>query len=321
MVINDNHFMIDRCTKFLNYLHIFGWFHHEKDDRLKNISLLHPEIIAYKAEGHTEHKGVEKLGANKGFYISALFENQHFPQDAKIIFEKVDGEIILCDLDDLRKEALDQNSSRMHGLFSEEINKKPDTKILDIGGRARSRLDRSKLYPHHEVTVVDILEGENVDVVGDAHQLSKHFEPDSFDFFLSVSVFEHLLMPWKAAIEIAKILKVGGVGLVHTHQTLGMHDLPWDFWRFSLDAWPALFNEKTGFEIIASCMSHPQFITPFVWREDKADCEKSAGFEGSTVLVRKIGEPKVNWEIEVDDVIKTEYPDHEDGNILHDQLG
>ena len=42
-------------------------------------------------------------------------------------------------------------------------------KLLDIGGRNRSKIDRSKEFPSFDVTVLDILDGDNVDVVADAH--------------------------------------------------------------------------------------------------------------------------------------------------------
>ena len=60
-------------------------------------------------------------------------------------------------------------------------------------------------------TGIDIVAGENVDVVGDAHQLSEYFDEDCFDAVFSISTFEHLAMPWKAAIEINRVMKTGGV--------------------------------------------------------------------------------------------------------------
>lgn len=54
--------------------------------------------------------------------------------------------------------------------------------------------------------MLDILPGENVDVVGDAHALVALFPAERFDAFCSVSVFEHLLMPWAVIPQINKIL-------------------------------------------------------------------------------------------------------------------
>jgi hypothetical protein len=106
-------------------------------------------------------------------------------------------------------------------------------KLLDIGGRARSGVQRSEHYPECDVTTLDIIANSGVDVVGDAHELGRYFSPGSFEFAHCSSVFEHLVMPWKAAVEINRVLKPGGAALIFTHQTIGMHDMPWDFFRFS----------------------------------------------------------------------------------------
>ena len=61
-----------------------------------------------------------------------------------------------------------------------------------------------------EYIVLDVLPGENVDVVCDAHELSTVFAPESFDYVVSHSAFEYLLMPWKVAIDMNHALKCGG---------------------------------------------------------------------------------------------------------------
>ncbi len=39
------------------------------------------------------------------------------------------------------------------------------------------------------------MDGENVDLVIDAHRLSEYFDKESFDLVISFAVFEHLAMP------------------------------------------------------------------------------------------------------------------------------
>ncbi len=181
-------------------------------------------------------------------------------------------------------------------------------RMLDIGGRARSRVQRSEMFPECDVTVLDIVEDPGVDVVGDAHELSRYFPADSFDFAMSVSVFEHLLMPWRAVVELNRVMRPGGVVLVHTHQTLGMHDMPWDFWRYSDNAWAGLFNRYTGFEVIKTDLSRFLHIIPAVVSEPIIPFENAGGFECSTVLVRKTGPAQVDWPVPLGDVVNTSYP-------------
>ncbi len=181
-------------------------------------------------------------------------------------------------------------------------------RLLDIGGRARSGVQRSEHFPDCEVTTLDIVADPGVDVVGDAHALSAHFPPESFDFAMSVAVFEHLAMPWKAAVEMGKVLRTGGLALIFTHQTIGMHDMPWDFFRFSDQAWRGLFNRRTGFAIVATQLSTFMHIVPRAWAQRHQGAEAAGGFEGSAVLVRRIGPPDIDWPVALGEFLDTRYP-------------
>ena len=162
-------------------------------------------------------------------------------------------------------------------------------KILDIGGRARSGLSlKSEWSNWSDVTVLDIIDQPDVDVCGDAHMISNYFENNSFDAIISVSVFEHLAYPLKVVVESERVLKKGGYFLLHSHQTIGMHDLPWDFWRFSSSAYRALFCNETGFEVIETLMDGLMHITPFYYSQRFISHEAAAGFESSSVIARKI---------------------------------
>lgn len=299
-------FDVDFVTKFHGTILVRGWFHHPTD-RLSGVSLSCGGLVGQTALVGQPHGGVLALGPDKGFLVQALRSTSSFDPASEICFETESGKEIRASLLALSHEAILRGASL--GLvkrFQAELA--GGGKLLDIGGRDRSGLDRSKDYPQCDVTVLDIVESQNVDVVGDAHQLSKHFPREHFDAVMSVSVFEHLLMPWKVAIEINKVLKTGGIGMVFTHQTLGMHDLPWDFWRFSDNAWKALFNAHTGFEILATALDRPHFVVPFYFTIDKDLAENAAGFEGSAVLFRKTGPCQEQWLTEIADIEATEYP-------------
>src|SRR5260370_31340791 len=109
---------------------------------------------------------------------------------------------------------------------------------------------------------MDIRSGPNGDRVGDARDIAAVVGERRFNAVFSVSVFEHLLMPWKAVLEINRVLDPGGFVYVATHQSLPMHDEPRDFWRFSDRAWTALFNAATGFELLDTAMGQRAAIVP-----------------------------------------------------------
>jgi hypothetical protein len=308
MIVGDACCALDSATKFHNFCYISGWFHHEKHN-LESVEISNCEVIDRIVTIKMVHGGVSRLGADKGFRLQLLMRNEAFPLDAELRFF-AGGNTYVASVNDLISERLHADLSHLLSQeFSRRLQSMPHRpKLLDIGGRNRSRLDRSKLFPFADVTVLDIVPGDNVDVIGDAHELGAIFSAESFDAVLSVSVFEHLLMPWKVVLGINSVLKNGGIGLVSTHQTLGMHDEPWDFWRFSAHSWDALFNPLTGFLIDDRAQSLGSYILPMLYRPDKIDAEKAVGFESSAVLFHKIGLTELSWRVATADVISSCYP-------------
>lgn len=230
----------------------------------------------------------EQLG-NGGTKISFLFltSSNAFPSDILLKLE-CNGKSLTLSADNIREKYSDYPSANQSVFFDSLKNTGRKLKVLDIGGRARSGLLRSKFFPENcEVTVLDILPDEGVDVVGDAHELSKFFPAQHFDAIFSQSVFEHILMPWVVVSEMNKVLKNDGLIYIATHQTLGLHDMPCDFYRYSDTSWNGLFNTASGFEVIKAEMSGLMYIIPFLYSESMDCAEKSAGFANSTVLAKK----------------------------------
>lgn len=306
-------FTIDHVSKFFNYLHVWGWFHHS-GDALVEVVLHDPAVISSVSKVGLPHAGVDgSLGPNRGFRIDALRSSEEIGPEVDIEFRTASGwagRQSLFSLCGSRRAA--NTTAHMSRRFHEIVLTMSSPKLLDIGGRRRSKLDRSQEWPGIDCKVLDIMTGDNVDIVADAHEMSHDIEANSIDAVYSVSVFEHLLMPWKVVVEMNRVMKLGGYAFIHTHQTMGLHDTPCDFWRFSQDAWEALFNKSTGFEIIDRGMDDEQFLVPMVYHEGKLGFENSAGFEGSAVLVRKVGDAAVEWPVRVGDVTKTIYPTNPD---------
>ena len=134
----------------------------------------------------------------------------------------------------------------------------PDTKVLEIGSRCvSSQAHWKRFFPDVQYTGIDIMDGENVDLVIDAHRLSEYFDKESFDLVISFAVFEHLAMPWIVVEEISKVLKVGGHVAIETHFSFSEHELPWHFFQFNCTALESMFNQALGFEVIDSGLDSP----------------------------------------------------------------
>ena len=132
-------------------------------------------------------------------------------------------------------------------------------RVLEIGSREVTgpSLFRDH-FPHATYVGFDYYPGDNVSVVGDAHQLSSYFENQPpFDFVFSTACFEHFAMPWVVAAEIAKVLKVGGLVAVETHFAFSSHERPWHFFHYTDMGLRSLFSPALGFECVEAGMSNP----------------------------------------------------------------
>lgn len=201
---------------------------------------------------------------------------------------------------------------RLLAHFIHIANTAENASILEIGSRNVSGSVRRSLFPNAGRYVgVDIHAGENVDVVGDVHRLSELVGEKQFDFVYSISVFEHLAFPWKVALEINAALKPGGVAFMSSHPFWPTHELPWDFWRFMLNSMHCLFNQATGFEIIAATEGLPARMFSLVGDPPTRHNHHHTVNQGIAVIARKIGDydrSRLKWDLTPSDIMETMYP-------------
>lgn len=142
-------------------------------------------------------------------------------------------------------------------FLAERFNRE-NLRVLEIGARNVTGTSLRARFSRADYVGFDFYPGDNVDVVGDAHKLSSYFAgAEKFDLIFSSAVFEHLAMPWVVAVEIQKLLKVGGHVFVETHFSFSSHERPWHFFQFSDMGLRVLFNHALGFDLVESGMSNP----------------------------------------------------------------
>jgi len=192
------------------------------------------------------------------------------------------------------------------------VNQIPQAKVLEIGSRNVSGSVRKHYFSNADGYVgFDFHSGENVDVVGDAHELSRLLDENSFDAVFCFSVFEHIAMPWKLVIEINKILKPGGMLFIATHPCWPPHELPWDFWRFQPEAFNVLLNSKTGFQLEQCFQGEPAKIIPLVEGSALRSLIQCETHLSVAVLAKKVFDVDDNfaWDFPVNEIILSNYPD------------
>lgn len=195
-------------------------------------------------------------------------------------------------------------------FLSNKFNKK-GIRVLEIGSRNVTGTNLRSKFDLAEYIGFDYYDGENVDVVGDAHKLSTYFD-EKFDLIFSSAVFEHLAMPWKVAIEIIKLLNVNGYVFIETHYSYSSHARPWHFFQFSENALDVLFPNKFGMQCVKKGCSN---LIEGKFSEYSSEYLRGKIVEGlychSEYLGMKVKDVELlSWDdICLEDVVKsTEYP-------------
>lgn len=149
-------------------------------------------------------------------------------------------------------------------------------KVLELGTKRwdPDLITHHRTWAPHDALYVmaDIEDGEDVDLIMDAHDLT-WLENNSTDAFIAVAVWEHLKHPWVATREALRVLRPGGRLYVQTHMAFMRHGYPNDYTRWTSQGLEALF-EWAGFETVGTSMTHRVRLVPEVvpgrWNEGAA---------------------------------------------------
>lgn len=106
----------------------------------------------------------------------------------------------------------------------------PEARVLCIG--AGGKLDEMiRAGAASDVVVIDIDPIRQPDTIMDTTRLA--FEDGSFDAVFMMEVLEHVKEPFVAISEVQRVLKEGGTFVMSTPFTFGIHEAPYDFYRFT----------------------------------------------------------------------------------------
>jgi SAM-dependent methyltransferase len=108
-------------------------------------------------------------------------------------------------------------------------------RILDVGALDINGSLRAVAPADAEYVGVDMAAGKGVDLVL-ADPYAYPYEAESFDAVVSTSCFEHDPFFWLTFLEIARVLKVGGLLYLNAPSNGPYHPHSTDNWRFYPDA-------------------------------------------------------------------------------------
>jgi len=121
-------------------------------------------------------------------------------------------------------------------------------KTLDFG--AGTAKYRGLIKPlAEEYITFDMLEGQNIDVVGDV--LNPPFKDGEFNTVISTQVLEHVEKPWVMIKQIGRIIKSNGICIITAPFIVPFHADPYDFFRYTETGLTSMFKNE-GFEIVES---------------------------------------------------------------------
>ena len=112
--------------------------------------------------------------------------------------------------------------------------------IAEVGG---SRNGLAAQMPEHDFTFLSLYPTDDpATVVADITHCPQ-IPDETFDAVVSISCFEHFDRPWRAAEEMTRILKPGGISYHVAPFSYFYHPSPIDYWRYSPDSLAYLFRD------------------------------------------------------------------------------
>ena len=172
------------------------------------------------------------------------------------------------------------------------LNSSDDLNILDIGSLDTTGKDYNykSIFssPNWNYSGLDIIDGENVDIlVGDIYNISE-IDDDSFDVIISGQLFEQLKFFWKTMSEIERMLKPGGFCCIIAPSGGPKHGaLGHDCYRFYEDGMAALAR-YVDFEILHVSTNYSDEAKPWcdsclVAKKPNSDINKFVELENRVI--------------------------------------
>lgn len=110
--------------------------------------------------------------------------------------------------------------------------------------------DLRPLFPGRDYVGCDMREGPGVDRVLDLHAIE--VESGSVGTVLMFDTLEHVEFPRRALAEVHRILRPGGLVVMSSVMAFPVHAYPYDYWRFTPEAFRSLLSSFTQTYVVSS---------------------------------------------------------------------
>ena len=164
--------------------------------------------------------------------------------------------------------------AELHALLAREFSDRRNGSMLDLGAGLKPY---AVVYEPYFSTCVSVDHPHSqhaieVDILASADALP--IEDASFDFVLCTEVLEHCPDPAAVLAEIRRVLRPGGVVLLTTPFMVALHEMPFDFYRYTPSALELMAGNArlelesivTRGDYLAVAMSFFQFPITKAWQ-------------------------------------------------------
>lgn len=104
--------------------------------------------------------------------------------------------------------------------------------------------DLRPLFPGKKYVGDDMQDGIGVDIILNLHHID--LPSESVGTVLILDTLEHVEFPRKAIEEVHRILKPNGLIVISSAMNYPIHDYPYDYWRFTPEAFRSLLKSFTS---------------------------------------------------------------------------
>jgi len=161
-----------------------------------------------------------------------------------------------------------------------------DLGSLDINGSYRSLFDAFSW----KYRGMDMTSGKNVDIVLKNPYRWREIRSRSADVLISGQAFEHIEFFWITMLEIARVLKPGGLCCIIAPSGGPEHRYPVDCWRFYPDGFDALARFASLEVLEATTRKEPDerfHDESNAWKDTTLICRKPCGYDSFFQRIRR----------------------------------
>lgn len=175
----------------------------------------------------------------------------------------------------MHQSSIDKMTAFRDQYLSEKISE--PLRILDLGSQDVNGSYRPLFSePSWSYSGLDMAPGNNVDIVLSTPYIWNEISSNSVDVLISGQAFEHIQYFWITMLEVARVLKPGGICCILAPSSGPEHRYPMDCWRFYPDGMSSLayFAQMEVLEAVTQWQDQGYVDGSDCWHDSMLICRK-----------------------------------------------